>query len=85
MPSATAFLGFEKSVRFFGGWSAQASERYARIAVQRIRIMQRTVVAQLQKGLSDPLAEAETWAQLDEFLSEQGVPQKGTQSLQQVA
>ena len=69
MPSATAFLGFEKSVRdFLGGWSAQASERYARIAAQRFRNMQRTVVAQLQKGLFDPLAEAETLAQLDEFL-----------------
>ena len=55
MPSATAFLGFEKSVRdFLGGWSAQARER--------------TVVAQLQKGLSDPLAEAEILAQLDDFL-----------------
>ena len=38
--------------------------------------MQRTVVAQLQKGLSDPLAEAETLAQLDGFLSEQGVPEE---------
>ena len=38
--------------------------------------MQRTVVAELQKGLSDPLAEAETLAQLDSFLSEQGVPEE---------
>ena len=51
-------------------------QRYARIAAQRIRIMQRTVVAQLLKGLSDPLAEAETWAQPDDFLSEQGVPEE---------
>ena len=77
MPSATALLGFEKSVGdFLGGWSAQASERYACIAVQRIRNIQRTVVAQLQKGLSDPLAEAETLAQLDEFFSGQGVPEE---------
>ena len=56
MPSATALLGFEKSVRdSLGGWSAQASERYARIAAQRIRYMQRTVVAELQKGFVDPL------------------------------
>ena len=73
MPSATATLGFEKSVRdFLGGWSAQASERYARIAAQRIRNMQRTVVAELQKDLVDPLAEAETLVQFDGFLSEQG-------------
>ena len=39
---------------FLGGWSAQASERYARIAAQRIRNMQRTVVAELQKDLVDP-------------------------------
>ena len=74
MPSATALLGFEKPVRdFLGGWSAQASERYGRIAAQRIRNMQRTVVGELEKGLSDPLAEAETLAQLDEFFSERGV------------
>ena len=56
VPSATALLGFEKSVRdFLGGCSAQASERYARVAAQIIRNMQRTVVAEL------PLAEADTW------------------------
>ena len=78
MPSATATLGFvEKSVRdFLGGWSAQASERYARIAAQRIRNMQRTVVAELQKGSVDPLAEAETLVQVDGFLSDQGVPEE---------
>ena len=77
VPSATAFLGVEKSVRdFLGGWSAQASEPHAKIAAQRIRNMQRTVVAQLHKGLSDPLAEAETLAQLDEFFSVQGVPEE---------
>ena len=64
LPTATAVLGFEKSVRdFLGAWSAQASEN-----------MQRTVVAELQKGLEDPLAEAETLAQFNEFLSAQGVP-----------
>ena len=77
MPSATATLGFEKSVRdFLGGWSAQASERYARIEAQRIRNMQRTVVAELQKDLVDPLAEAETLVQFDGFLAEQGVPEE---------
>ena len=77
MPSATATLGFEKSVRdFLGGWSAQASERYAHIAAQRIRNMQRTVVAELQKDLVHPLAEAETLVQFDGFLSEQGVPEE---------
>ena len=77
MPSATATLGFEKSVRdFLGGWSAQASERYARIAAHRIRYMQRTVVAELQKGFVDPLAGAETLVQFDGFLSEQGAPEE---------
>ena len=33
-------------------------------------------VAELQKGLSDPLAEAETLAQLDSFLCVQGVPEE---------
>ena len=61
MPSAAALLGFEKSVRdFLGDWSAQTSERYARFAAHRIRIMQRTVVAELHTGLNDPLAEAKT-------------------------
>ena len=77
MPSATATLGFEKSVRdFLGGWSTQTSERYARIAAQRIRNMQRTVVAEVQKDLVDPLAEAETLVQFDGFFSEQGVPEE---------
>ena len=74
----------EKSVRdFLGGWSAPASERNARIAARRIRDMQRTVVAELQKGLNDPLSEAETLAQLDGFLSEQGVLEEERSFLQQ--
>ena len=36
LPSATAALGFSKSERdFLGGWCAQASDRYARIAIRR--------------------------------------------------
>ena len=38
--------------------------------------MQRTVVAELEKDLVDPLAEAETLVQFDGFLSEQGVPEE---------
>ena len=48
MRNARATLGFEKV------------SQLARIAAQRIWNMQRTVVAELQKDLVDPLAEAET-------------------------
>ena len=63
MPSATAVLGFEKSVR------------YASIEAQRIMSMQRTAVAELQK-VERSTACSETLAQLDGFLSEQGEPKE---------
>ena len=70
LPSATGKIRGD----VLSGWSAQASGRHARISSQRIRNVQRTVVAELQTGLEDPLAEAETLAQFDEFLSAEGVP-----------
>ena len=84
LPTATAVLGFVKSARdFLGGWSAQASERYARIASQRIRNMQRTVVAEVQKGLEDPLSEAETLGSVRRVPVRARCARTGTESLQQ--
>ena len=41
MPSCASILGFERSQRdFLGGWSAQGSDRYARVANLRVDNMQ---------------------------------------------
>ena len=45
LPSAAAALGIDKAERdYLGGWSAQGSDRYARVAKRRIRNMQKLVV-----------------------------------------
>ena len=40
LPSATALLGFDKTDRdFLGGWTAQGSDRYARVSRTKIQNM----------------------------------------------
>ena len=74
LPSATAALGFPKSERdFLGGWCAEASDRYARIAVRRITNMQRSVIGALQSQPSDPLAEDESVCDFDAFMESQSL------------
>ena len=72
MPSSTAALGFSQEERnFLGGWQAQASDRYARVAKLRVRNMQRAVVETIQKNdRDDPLGEGETFTHLDEFMAQ---------------
>ena len=54
MPSCAAALGFEKSKRdSLGGWSAQASDRYARIAKLRVESREHAE----GRDQSDPLAQ----------------------------
>ena len=43
-----------------GGWYAQASDRYARIAIRRTTNMQRSVITAWQSQSDDPLAEEES-------------------------
>ena len=77
MPSCSAALNFEKSDRdFLGGWSAQGSDRYARIAQRRITYMQRSVAEALRASQDDPLGEGETLQQYDEHLQQQGVDEE---------
>ena len=74
LPSATAALGFLKSERdFLGGWCAQASDRYARIAIRRITNMQRSVITALQSQAVDPLAEDESIRDSDAFMESQSL------------
>ena len=74
MPSASTALNFTREERnFLGGWQAQASDRYARLAKLRVQNMQRVVVRTLQgPAEGDPLGEAETFAHMEEFLIEKG-------------
>ena len=74
LPSATAALGFPKSERdFLGGWCAQASDRYARIAIRRITNIQRSVITALQSQSDDLLAEEESIRDFDAFMEAQSL------------
>ena len=74
MPSATAALGVDKTERdYLGGWSAQGSDRYARVAKRRISNMQKLVVKALQQEGQDKLAEEETIEALEEFMASTGI------------
>ena len=78
MPSCATALGFEKSQRdFLGGWSAQGSDRYARIAKLRIGNMQKAVIRAIHSyEPEDPLGEAETSLALDEHMKGLGLPEE---------
>ena len=72
LPSGTAALGFPKSERdFLGGWCAQASDRYARIAIRCITNMQRSFITALQSQAVDPLAEDDSIRDFDAFMESQ--------------
>ena len=71
MPSATSALGFPKSDRdYLGGWAAENSDRYARVARLKIQTMQKAVVQSISNPSSkDPLGEAETLTHLEQHFS----------------
>ena len=77
-PEQPRCLGFEKSVRDFLGGLVSSSQRAIRMHCRSKE--SGTYSAQLsqncRKDCPDPLAEAETLAQLDEFFSGQGVPEE---------
>ena len=56
---------------FLGGWSAQASDKYARVAVRRTTSVIRTIMEHRE---DDRLGEDETILQLDSFLETLSVP-----------
>ena len=76
LPSATAMLGFEKTDRDFpGGWTAQGSDRYARVSRTRIQNMQKAAVRTAQEQADgDPLGEGETRTQFESYLLGLSVP-----------
>ena len=60
-----------------GGWSAKASDRYTRVARQRITAMQLAVAKTFtDRSNLDPLAESETLDCFQAFMSEVGVPEE---------
>ena len=69
MPSCCAALQFPLDQRnYLGGWSAEGSDRYARVAVLRIRSLQGAVIKSIQAGPEgDPLGEQETLSHLQQY------------------
>ena len=75
LPFATALLGLEKSDRdYLGGWTAQGSDRYARVSRTKIMNMQKEVIRAQERAEDDPLGEDETKSQLEAYLSGLSVP-----------
>ena len=73
LPSATAALGVPKDQRdYLGGWSAQGSDSYTRVAARMITNLQKLVIRARQGSSEDPFAEAETSKQLDDHLCSKG-------------
>ena len=73
LPSAATVIGFSKEDRdYLGGWSAQGSDRYARVAIGRISNMQKSVISAIHAKTSDPLGEDETLSEMETYLLEKG-------------
>ena len=74
-PSASAAMVYQMSDRdVLGGWSAQGSDRYTRLARQRISAMQVTVAQSFNDRKNcDPLGEAESLQALEEHMSNRGL------------
>ena len=81
--TCTASLGVEKSSRdFLGGWNAQGSERYVRVAKLREINMQITVLNAIKTPASDdPIAESESVREFVEFLQTAPLPEETKSSL----
>ena len=78
LPSAAAALNVEKSDSdMLGGWMAQKSERYNRVAKVRIKVVQNLVGATFaDRANSDPLFEADALEEFSLFLQRQGTSQE---------
>ena len=73
LPSATAALGVPKDQKnYLGGWSAQGSDSYTRVAARMITNLQKLVIKASQSPAEDPFAEAETSKQFDDHLCSMG-------------
>ena len=78
MPSCCAALQFTKDQRnYLGGWSAEGSDRYVRVAVLRIRTLQGAVVKSIQAGPEgDNLGEQETLVHLQQHAESKAIPEE---------
>ena len=78
MPSCCAALQFTKDQRnYLGGWSAEGSDRYARVSVLRIRTLQGAVIKSIQAGPEgDVLGEQETLVHLQQHAESKAVPEE---------
>ena len=73
LPSTTAALGVPKEQRdYLGGWSAQGSDNYSRVAARMFSNLQKLVIIARQSSSGDPFAEADTASQLDDHLCPKG-------------
>ena len=85
MPSAASVLGFNKSDRdFLGGWSAEGSQRYTRIAKYKIAQMQTAVASTFRSSETDQLAEADDIDSLADFLRSWDVPEESIRKSQKI-
>ena len=82
LPASTASLGVQKSMRdFLGGWNAEGSDRYVRVANLRILNMHISVLSVKTSGSDDPIAETESLREFVEFLQSTPIADKQTSSL----
>ena len=73
LPSATAALGVPMEQRdYLGGWGAQGSDNYSRVAARMFSNLQKLVINARQSSSGDPFAEADTASQLDDHLCPKG-------------
>ena len=73
LPSATAALGVPMEQRdYLGGWVAQGSDNYSRVAARMFSNLQKLVISARQSSSGDPFAEADTASQLDDHLCPKG-------------
>ena len=74
MPRCCVALQFTKDQRnYLGGWSAEGSDRYARVAVLRIRTLQGAVV---KRPEGDSLGEQETLVHLQQHAESTAIPEE---------
>ena len=57
---------------YLGGWGAQGSDNYSRVAARMFSNLQKLVINVRQSSSGDPFAEADTSSQLDDHLCPKG-------------
>ena len=78
LPSAAAALNIEKTDRdMLGGWAAQESDRYNRVAKVKIQMIQARVAATFADRITvDPLLETDALEDFSAYLRRQGMSEE---------